>query len=564
MLDRALTILIADDSNSDRLLLDAIIKKQGHRTLLAEDGRVAIDLFKRHSPDIILLDALMPNLDGFETAKFIKSQSQDHFVPIIFLTSLNETQSLAACLDAGGDDFLTKPYNSVILKAKINAFTRMLKMHVTLQAQRDQIAENNNRLIREQEVAKLTFDKIAHEGCLQADNIQYILSPLAIFNGDVLLAARRPNGNLCVILGDFTGHGLSAAVGAIPFSQAFYSMVAKGFSIKDIATELNAKLKEILPLGIFCCACIVDVNFGKQSVEFWVGGLPDIFIYKAKTKDVLRVKSKHLPMGILETHQFKTSTEAMTLDLDDRLFIWSDGVVEAENKQKEQFGEGRLEQVFTDCVEPSLLFSNITQAISQFVGAQSLSDDLSIVEIKMISKADFDAYDTKSPENTVCPPIDWSFSLVLDHDSLKDADPLPLMQQLLLNAPGVRSFSADVFLIISELFNNALDHGLLKLDSGIKSSPNGFSIYYSEREERLKTLCKGEITITVHYSGSGLSGRLSVTVEDSGEGFDYEKINTLQFNETLYSGRGIKLARTLAADLRYYGSGNKAKATFDW
>ena len=86
----------------------------------------------------------------------------------------------------------------------------MLKMHATLQAQRDQIAENNLRLINEQEVAKRTFDKIAHEGALQLANIQYQMSPLAVFNGDVLLAALRPNGNLCVLLGDFTGNDISS------------------------------------------------------------------------------------------------------------------------------------------------------------------------------------------------------------------------------------------------------------------------------------------------------------------------------------------------------------------
>ena len=87
MLGRPLTILIADDSNTDRLLLEAIIKNQGHKTLLAKDGAEAIICFQTQMPDIILLDALMPNVDGFDAARFIKANSGDHFVPIIFLTS---------------------------------------------------------------------------------------------------------------------------------------------------------------------------------------------------------------------------------------------------------------------------------------------------------------------------------------------------------------------------------------------------------------------------------------------------------------------------------------------
>ena len=188
-MDAGAKILIVDDSNSDRLLLETIIKKQGHQTILAENGLQAIKAFDKEKPDIILLDALMPKLDGFGAAQYIKENSGDNFYPIIFLTSLHDTTSLVKCLEAGGDDFLTKPYNHVILKAKINAFRRMLTMHTTLQCQRDQIAVNNARLIEEQELAKHIFDKIAHEGCLHADNIKHMLSPMAIFNGDVLLAA---------------------------------------------------------------------------------------------------------------------------------------------------------------------------------------------------------------------------------------------------------------------------------------------------------------------------------------------------------------------------------------
>ncbi len=562
-LDSPLTILIADDSNTDRLLLEAIIKNQGHKALLALDGADAIHLFQTGSPDIILLDALMPNVDGFEAARFIKANSGDHFVPIIFLTSLSETNSLAACLDAGGDDFLTKPYNSVILQAKINAFTRMLKMHATLQQQRDQIAENNLRLIHEQEVAKLTFDKIAHEGCLHAGNIKYVLSPLAIFNGDVLLAALRPNGNLCVILGDFTGHGLSAAVGAIPFSQAFYSMVAKGFCIKDIVTELNGKLKEILPVGIFCCACIVDVSFARQTVEFWSGGLPDIFIYK-KTGELQRLKSKHLPLGILAKDKFKTETSTIILDIGERLFLWSDGVLEAENTLREQFGEDRLEQVFRTVDNPDDLFEGITSAISAFIGSGDSTDDLSVIEIEMIEKDVFDQFNLKLFLPVRSTKANWEFSLQLVPASIKASDPLPLIQQLLLDAPGMRSFSSDVFVIISELFNNALEHGLLKLDSKIKSTPDGFSQYYSERERRLNFLEDGFVSITLTYAGSSESGKLVIEVEDSGEGFDYAQIKALQPKEKSYSGRGIRLAGTLCSELTFMGNGNKVKAVFFW
>ena len=89
----------------------------------------------------------MPRKDGFEAARLIKQSAGEQLIPIIFLTSLSDAESLAKCLEAGGDDFLSKPYNPVILKAKINAFNRTRHMHMTLQQQRDQIVDHNRHML---------------------------------------------------------------------------------------------------------------------------------------------------------------------------------------------------------------------------------------------------------------------------------------------------------------------------------------------------------------------------------------------------------------------------------
>src|SRR5690625_3892413 len=125
----------------------------------------------------------------------------------------------------------------------------MREMHTTMLAQRDQIALHNEHFMQEQTVAKQVFDNIAHSGCLDANNVKYYLSSLAIFNGDIMLAAMRPSGSMMVLLGDFTGHGLPAAVGAMPLAATFYGMVPKGFAMTDILREMNTKLKSILPVG---------------------------------------------------------------------------------------------------------------------------------------------------------------------------------------------------------------------------------------------------------------------------------------------------------------------------
>ncbi len=158
-------ILIADDNDADRMILKTIIIQQGHEVLVARDGIEAIEQFEKQSPHIILLDALMPRMNGFEAAVQIKRLAGDSMVPIIFLTSLTDAQSLAQGLNAGGDDFLSKPYNRIILKAKIDAFNRMRLNHLHLQQALINLEKSQSRLVEREKMASLgeLVAGIAHE-----------------------------------------------------------------------------------------------------------------------------------------------------------------------------------------------------------------------------------------------------------------------------------------------------------------------------------------------------------------------------------------------------------------
>src|SRR5690554_3012230 len=224
-----LKVLLAEDSASDRLILARLVSRLGHNVIEAEDGTEAVELFRETQPDLVLLDALMPRMDGMEAARQIKALAGERLVPLIFLTSLSGAGDLARCLEAGGDDFLVKPYNRVILEAKINAFNRMRALHQALSDQRDHIRRQNQQMLDEQRTARRVFDNVAHTGCLNAPHIRYHASPLSVFNGDVLFAAERPGGGTLIFLGDFTGHGLPAAIGAMPVAEIFYGMATKGF-----------------------------------------------------------------------------------------------------------------------------------------------------------------------------------------------------------------------------------------------------------------------------------------------------------------------------------------------
>lgn len=558
-----ITILIADDTASDRLILESIVKKEGHRVISVCDGEQAVEAYAAHRPDLVLLDAMMPRLDGFGAARQIKHLAGEELVPIIFLTSLTDTASLVNCLDAGGDDFLSKPYNRVILKAKIKSFMRMREMHQVMQVQRDQISGHNDQLILEQTVAKQVFDNIAHTGCLDASNVRYLLSPLAVFNGDVIVAAVRPTGSMMVLLGDFTGHGLPAAIGAMPLASTFYGMVQKGFSLVDILREINQKLKQILPIGVFCCATIVDMDFDKKKIKIWNGGLPDCYVRRAESGAIDTVLSTHLPLGVLDDLSFKDDCRQIEMEIGDRLYMWSDGIIESRNAAGDMFGEERLQALFSQEADADAIFDSVIDAVHNYSQGER-DDDLSLIELTMASPGGIDNRTQGYEPHRYGGMLEWAMDLELRPSTFRFFDPLPLLLNILVEVPGLRSHSGTLYTILAELYSNALEHGVLGLSSRWKETPEGFTHYYQERRRRVEVLQSGFVTFKLEHRLEGSGGALSICVIDSGSGFQFEKSLQNGHKSGGYSGRGIPLIRTLCTSLRYIGNGNQVEAVFKW
>ncbi|HUH38620.1 MAG TPA: fused response regulator/phosphatase [Spongiibacteraceae bacterium] len=560
------TILIAEDSAGDRLLLKQLVRSLGYPVVEAENGQQAVDQFARHRPRLVLMDALMPNLDGFDATRRIKALAGEDLVPVIFVTSLQDAASLRRCVEAGGDDFLSKPFSAVMLAAKLNAFLRMGDMHRTVQRQRDEITLHHGRLLRDQEMAKRIYDRVAHAGCLNLPNIRHHLSPLAVFNGDVALAATGPSGNLMVLLGDFTGHGLAAAIGAMPLAQTFYGMVGKGFSLREVLVELNSKLCEILPTEVFCCACGIDIDFAQQKMQYWNGGLPDCLLYRAASGELESLASQYLPLGVRPGADNDLQVEIVNVAPEDRVYLWSDGILEAANPTGERFGETRLRAVFAGHRDrPQSLFDAINRALADHIDDQALADDLCIVEVTVVEEARFAGMAQSPSQASATAPLDWSARYEFRPDSLRVTNPLPLVLHNLLEISALRPYSGPLYTVLAELYSNALEHGVLALDSAIKATPAGFAHYYQARDQRLQNLTEGWVRIGLHCTGGDRGGELQIEVEDSGAGFDLAALTrSADVDPGRYTGRGYPLLCELCESVRYHPPGNRVVASFRW
>lgn len=558
-------ILVADDEKVNNALISRLLQKDGHEVIAAFDGKEAVSVFKNAEPDLVLMDVLMPKLTGYEAASQIKKMCKGVFVPIIFVTALTDEEDLAKCIDSGGDDFLSKPINPALLKAKIESMTRISGLHNKLEEQNKELIEHRSSMEKEFEVSKHIFDTIIKGGNLtKAKGIKYKTSPLSYFSGDFMLSAFSPVGGLKIMLGDFTGHGLQSAVGILPVAEIFYDMVAKGDSISEIVTVLNQRLYEITPRWMFCAACLISVNTRKNNICVWNGAMPDALIVDNKGNIIERFSSKHLPLGATPSISDNV-VEMLEINDKHRLLVYSDGVTESTNPKREMFGVQRLEESLR--VSNSNLVKGITKSLKKFRKKEDQFDDITLMQVDF-DKVCSDGYESKvhSVVKDIAPGT-WSTSFTFTSNILKQVpNPIPIFMDMLMSIQSPQGHKEHLYTVLAELYTNALEHGVLGLETSLKNKPEGFMQFFERKHYLLETLETGYISIKARHRTNEEGGVFFLKVRDSGKGFNTKKLKLkCDPNSTSKGGRGLALVNHICkGNLSFNSTGNEATVTYQW
>ena len=543
---------------TNRLVLRSLLGKQGYETIEAADGQEAVELFRRESPNIVFMDVLMPVMDGYEATRQIKRAAGNQFVPVIFVTAMGDDESLADCVDAGGDDFLVKPFDSIVLQSKIRSMQRIASLNREIQGMYSMIR-------REQEIAEAVFVNAIQSSNIESEYLRQAVRPAGVFSGDMVLSAYSPSGDLLFLTGDFTGHGLLAALGAMPVSEVFRAMAAKGFSAEEILVGINKKLKSILPTGMFFGAQLVVVNHDLEHVRVFNAGMPDVIIVDGKDNHIKhRLPSTGLPLGVSDQIAPRELLQYAPIAYNDKILMHSDGLIEARNQDDEEFGIERLETSIAQA-EPNRIFERIFSDLESFCGDHAAqADDVTLVEITCVHEI------LPPPEGQdLIHPVtsgdrgEWQLSLRLSGQRLRETNPVPILVNYLMDMEELEAERQSLFTVVTELYLNALDHGVLGLDSSLKSDPTGFATYFQTREGRLAELEVGFVRFELSVEQLARRRSILLRIEDSGDGFDYANFTPRAEGDAL-CGRGILLVRDLCESLEYEGNGNIAIARFGW
>lgn len=559
-------ILAVDDTRANLVLLQAMLKRAGHEVVTADNGEHSLEVFQQESPDLVLMDVMMPGMDGFEAAQRLQEIAAPRWVPIIFISAAATEEYYIKGHQSGGADYLFKPINQVILNTKIESIKRVVDMQNTLASQNKVLQEYVDKDEEERRISRHIMEHMAESKGLEDPLVKYILTPAEQFSGDVLCAARSPSNRLFVLLGDAVGHGLAAAINTLPISGTFYSMVYKGFELPTIGRELNRRIKETMPTGCFVACGIVMIDPAESYVEIWNAGLPTLYCVDSHGHVVDTFESSQLPLGVLGSGQYEVETEIIPYTAGNQIILFSDGLIEAEDSNGEFFGVERL----LGCLHhPENRLDDIKHSLEEFLGDETPHDDvtLALVDMPSLDTVARDVYETLKDDILLTTieesnEIDWKVSFHMGVQEIKSLDLTPMLLSIITQFKGLEEHNQKLFLILSELLNNALDHGLLELDSSLKSGPEAFETYLNARQDRLKEIEKGFISVTACKLRLHESSVLRITIDDSGKGFDYQKILGNTGENVQMHGRGIKLVKQLCHAMEYTGEGNSVTVDY--
>ena len=357
-------------------------EKEGVVVESATNFNDAISVFKRFSPDIVTLDVLIKGGSGLELVKELKNLSGKRFVPMIFLASQTSDTVMDRCFKCGADDFIPKPFSEVLFEIRLKTHMRHIELIKEMYRKNKALTYYQAMIEREHEMAHHVLDHIQTRSENNTDHVMITRLSAASFNGDLELVKTRSDGARLVFVGDFTGHGLPASIGALPIMQAFFDAVDDLLSVHDLAVQMNRILLSILPDYMFCAGYLLLIS-PNGEVTYWGGGMPNAYIQRHDGR--FEYLPLHMPLGILGVSEFEVNLNSIMLHPNDTLIIVSDGVLELKNSNNEMLGEDRVKGLISEAYPNTpLVVAQLTveKKLAEYRKESLQMDDITLVSLR--------------------------------------------------------------------------------------------------------------------------------------------------------------------------------------
>ncbi|MBA2585354.1 MAG: SpoIIE family protein phosphatase [Chthoniobacterales bacterium] len=323
-------ILVADDDPTSRRLLIRTLSMAGYTCRESSDGIQTLELLHADPPSLLLLDFDMPRLNGAEVLERLRADSNPAIaqLPAIMLTGHGGAESEVLCLEAGADDFVTKPINPAVLRARIETQLRLRLMRGQLQQQNDELEAWRHNLERDLAAARLTQQSLIPQKppVLPGWDIAAVYQPVIQVGGDIYGWLRMADGRTLFWIADATGHGAAAALITTLAKLLFHHGSAENSDPAEIMKAVNDDFRSIFGARSFMTAMCVAVEPGTGRACVVGAGHPPLLVARRDGTSE-SVVSLAPPLGLVEQPQF--AELSVNLERGDAFLLYTDGLLGA-------------------------------------------------------------------------------------------------------------------------------------------------------------------------------------------------------------------------------------------
>jgi serine phosphatase RsbU (regulator of sigma subunit) len=389
------SLLIVDDNPVNRDLLARRLEGQNFWVFLAENGPHALEMIAEYPYDVVLLDLDMPGMSGFEVLERLKADPQLRHIRVIMMSALDDVERIVDCIHLGADDYLTKPINPVLLRARLAACLnrkRWREQEVDLLRKVAEAQEAENlRQTRELEFARKVQISLLPKGDLATGRLEMVgrMKTATEVGGDYYDFMDLGEGRYLVALGDATGHGVAAGL-VVAMTRMGLLIGAREFadhaSLRALVETLNVALKQSMSQkGMGMALAVALMHEASLEVELSSNGIPYPHLFSRRTGTLAPIDIKAPPLGFLSA--IPVPTRRFRMEPGDVLVLFSDGFPERFNRAGEEWGYDTVaSELSSICAREhtaQAMAIALVQACDRFAAGREPDDDLTVVVVRV-------------------------------------------------------------------------------------------------------------------------------------------------------------------------------------
>ncbi len=386
-------LLVADDNEMNRQLLARRLSRRGFTVVTAADGQEALDRVAEQSFDVIVLDIMMPRVDGIEVLSRLREKNAAADLPIIMATSKSETEDMVRALELGANDYVTKPLDFLAVLARV-------RTQLSLKRAREELKSAHARMKSDLEAAARVQQALLPTDLPVIPGVKCAWRYRACdeLAGDSLNIFLADDRHLCLYVLDVSGHGVPASLLSVSVTRSLTlhtdrsslvrvpHEVDSGFRVTGPA-EVASRLNVIYPMsatgaGLYFTLCYAILDLATKRLRFVCAGHPGpLLVRRDGTAELLMVS--FLPIGMFGNAEYQET--AIDLFPGDRLYLYSDGLTEESDQSGDYFGTERLQAAVAQNQELPLDegLDALIDCLTTFHGSNRFSDDLSIAALEI-------------------------------------------------------------------------------------------------------------------------------------------------------------------------------------